>query len=151
MKTPSMLDLMAQYKGKTISDFFIYSFNDAGNKQEATLRAIGLIEELKSLRLQTEFDNFMREEIITRLFDIDFFKEDAKEYPYLFYDYFVLGYGDMMKVPLNDEKIFVIFNSVTYSIVLMMYEDKKLLKFIKNNLKSSLLNRLWGKVSFDGI
>lgn len=140
MEIPTMHQLMSQYKGKSISQFFIYSYENAGNKHTAALRAKGLIDEVQELSLSEDCNRFMKEEIVSRLFDANFWKEDASEYPYLFYDYFVLGYGDRLKSIPNDEAIFSMFNCVTYSVVLLMYDDSNIHRFVKKNAGRSILD-----------
>lgn len=140
MEAPTMYQLMSQYKGKSISQFFIYSYNNAGNKQTAALRVTGLIEEVQALNLSEDCNQFMKDEIVDRLFNADFWKEDASEYPYLFYDYFVLGYGDMLKSIPNDEAIFSMFNCVTYGVVLLMYDDPSIYRFAKKNSGRSIFD-----------
>jgi hypothetical protein len=135
MATPTMLQLEEQYKGRTTAEFIIYSYKDAKNKTEAALRVIGLKENITASGLTDDFNNFMKEEIVHFLWGKDFWKRDAGLYAYSFYDFFILGYGDKFMSPPSEEEIFEIFNCVTYSIVLMMYDDNNLYQHVKKSGK----------------
>ena len=138
-KIPSLQDLEKQYNGRTIAEFFMYSYSDAGNKNSTASRFISLNNELQSRKLSDDCNQFMKEMIIPNLWNKSFWKKDAGDYVYMYYDYFVLGYGDMFKRIPSDEGMFTILNCITYGIVLMMYDDQKLYKHIKRTSKKFTL------------
>lgn len=136
MKTPTMLDLEKQYKGKTMAEFILHSYKESKNKREAGKRVLGLIEELKLSQITDDCNNFMKEEVFPYIWGKDFWKRDAGLYAYSFYDYFILGYGDFFKSLPTDEEIFTIFNCVTYGLVLMMHDDEAFYKHVRNSQRS---------------
>lgn len=139
METPTMLELMSRYKGKRVSDIFLSSYCDIGNKQEAKLRATSLIENVQLIHMDDDCKKFLIDEIVPRLWSLTFWKCDAEEYPYMFYRNFILDNRVRQVSIPNDEEMYIVFKCITSGVVLWMYDDKKLYRFIrKNSSRSSL-------------
>lgn len=127
----TIIDLSKQYEGKRLVDFILYSYRDAKNFDNAAMRFAGLQDEIKKDLLFSDADAFMNEEIFPFMHEKKFWTQDAGDFINLFYDYYVLGYGDKFKPIPSDKQIFSIFNFVTYFIVLSMYQDKGFYKKVK--------------------
>lgn len=133
MNIPTMFELEEQYKGRSTAEFILNSYKDTKDKQEASLRSAGLVGEVIAAGVKVEFFYYMKEEVSPFIWGKDYWLRDAGEYAYSFYDFFVLGYGDMLKPIPTDEKIFSIFNCVTYALVLKMYDDEKFYNHVKKS------------------
>lgn len=124
------LDLEQQYKGKRLIDLIFYSKRQTLNKHDCLLRVSGLENELHELEIYKDAQGYIQKELLPHLLDKSYWKQDAGNFVYSFYDYFVLGYGDFGRSIMSDEEMFSIMNYTIYYIVSLMHINNDIEYFL---------------------
>lgn len=129
-KGMKFLDLEKQYRGRRLVDLIVYSQRKTRDKNGCMATSLQLKNELVELGVFDDAECFIKKEVMPNLLNKTYWKQDAGNFVYSFYDYFFLGYGDLGKLPMEDETIFGIMNYTIYYIVSIKYINSDIDNFL---------------------
>ena len=134
----SMQILCRQLAGITVAEYLLNLYVSTKNLDNANVTSHDLFEIVLENDLNEKTLNFYFEKIDKNLYNKGYWKKEAEDFVYSFFDYFVLGYGDLGKTPLNDSQMIAIMNYILSTLVQKMFQEKGFYKLVNRMNKKYL-------------